>query len=331
MAINYPTSLDNLTNPTSGQTLAAVDHAGQHSDANDAIEALEAKVGANSSAVTTSHDYKLSGVATGDKAVSKTGTETLTNKTLTSPVINVGSDGTGDTYYRNSGGAIARLPIGTSGQIMSASSGGLPEWIANPSAADSSTTVKGVVEKATTAEITAGTSAGATGAQLFIGADAVGVGASKLVQFNASTQYPAADGSLITNLTNPLTYKSGVTTYDSSTASGSQTIAHGLGKTPKFVRIKAMYATGAAAGQSYSDGSYNGTSQSCIYKWFDTNGNQNGVGNAAKIAHLSFGSGSGDSNYAEAVASIDSTNITLTWTKTSSPTGTYQLLWEAEA
>jgi hypothetical protein len=30
---------------------------------------------------------------------------------------------------------------------------------------------------------------------------AVGVGASKLIQFNGSTQYPAADGSLITNLT----------------------------------------------------------------------------------------------------------------------------------
>lgn len=88
MAINYPTSLDTLTNPVSTDTVAAVDHATQHANANDAIEALEAKVGVNSSAVTTSHDYKLSGVSTGDKAVSKTGTETLTNKTLTTPVIN---------------------------------------------------------------------------------------------------------------------------------------------------------------------------------------------------------------------------------------------------
>jgi hypothetical protein len=53
----------------------------------DSIEALEAKVGANSSAVTATHDYKLSGVTGTDKAVSKTGTETLTNKTLTSPTI----------------------------------------------------------------------------------------------------------------------------------------------------------------------------------------------------------------------------------------------------
>lgn len=44
-------------------------------------------MGADSSAVTTSHDYKLSGVTGSDKAASLTGTETLTNKTLTSPVI----------------------------------------------------------------------------------------------------------------------------------------------------------------------------------------------------------------------------------------------------
>lgn len=64
-----------------------VDHAAQHANANDAIEALEAKVGADSSAVTTSHDYKLSGVSSTDKAASLAGTETLTNKTLTSPTL----------------------------------------------------------------------------------------------------------------------------------------------------------------------------------------------------------------------------------------------------
>lgn len=87
MATNFPTSLDALTNPASTDTVAAVDHAAQHANANDAIEALEAKVGINSSAVTTSHDYKLSEVTTTDKAVGKTATQTLTNKTLTTPVI----------------------------------------------------------------------------------------------------------------------------------------------------------------------------------------------------------------------------------------------------
>lgn len=59
MATSFPTGLDALTNPTSGNTLASPDHAGQHADANDAIEALEAKVGVNGSAVTSSLDYKV--------------------------------------------------------------------------------------------------------------------------------------------------------------------------------------------------------------------------------------------------------------------------------
>ena len=59
MATNFPTSLDALTNPTSGQALNFPSHSVQHANSNDAIEALQAKVGVNSSAVTTSLDYKM--------------------------------------------------------------------------------------------------------------------------------------------------------------------------------------------------------------------------------------------------------------------------------
>jgi len=61
MATNFPTSLDSLTNPTASDKLnsASVPHATQHATLNDAVEALEAKVGINSSAVTTSHDYLI--------------------------------------------------------------------------------------------------------------------------------------------------------------------------------------------------------------------------------------------------------------------------------
>jgi len=59
MASNFPSSLDNFTNPTSTDTLDSPPHDVQHSDANDAIENLQAKVGIDSSAVTTSHDYIL--------------------------------------------------------------------------------------------------------------------------------------------------------------------------------------------------------------------------------------------------------------------------------
>ena len=59
MATNFPTGLDSLTNPTSSDSLASPSHSSQHANANDAIEALQAKVGADSSAVTSSLDYKL--------------------------------------------------------------------------------------------------------------------------------------------------------------------------------------------------------------------------------------------------------------------------------
>ncbi len=52
---------------------------------------------------------------------------TITTPTITSPTINVGSDVAGDIYYRNAGGAFTRLSIGSSGQVLTVTSG-LPSW-----------------------------------------------------------------------------------------------------------------------------------------------------------------------------------------------------------
>ena len=59
MATNFPSSLDLFTNPTAVDTLDSPPHDTQHADANDAIEAIQAKVGVDSSAVTTSLDYRV--------------------------------------------------------------------------------------------------------------------------------------------------------------------------------------------------------------------------------------------------------------------------------
>jgi len=61
MASNFPSSLDTFTNPSSSDAMdsVSVPHASQHSDLNDAVEALQAKVGADSSGVASSHDYKI--------------------------------------------------------------------------------------------------------------------------------------------------------------------------------------------------------------------------------------------------------------------------------
>lgn len=85
---NFPVSLDSISNASSTDKLNNPSHPDHHTTLNDIVEALEAKVGIDSSAVTTSHDYKLSTILTTDKAVGVAATQTLTNKTLTSPTIN---------------------------------------------------------------------------------------------------------------------------------------------------------------------------------------------------------------------------------------------------
>lgn len=197
MAITYPTTLDSLANPTSTDLMdnasAALDHWTQHSDANDAIEALEAKVGVNGSAVTTSHDYKLSEVTSTDKAVGKTATQTLTNKTLTSPVVNVGSDAAGDMYYRNGSGALTRLPIGTANYALT-SNGTAPEWVsASTVTADEKNALAGTsgtpssTNKYVTNDDTSGT--GAVVRASVLNSGVYGNGADGAMTANGSTTY----------------------------------------------------------------------------------------------------------------------------------------------
>jgi len=73
VSTSFPAGLDSLTNPSSSDNLSTsvggATHSAQHANLNDAVEAIEAKVGIDGSAVTSSHDYKLSGVTGADKAV----------------------------------------------------------------------------------------------------------------------------------------------------------------------------------------------------------------------------------------------------------------------
>jgi len=59
MAINFPNSLDTFENPTPTTKRNELSLAGLCSDLNDAVEALEAKVGVDNSTVQTSLDYLL--------------------------------------------------------------------------------------------------------------------------------------------------------------------------------------------------------------------------------------------------------------------------------
>jgi hypothetical protein len=89
-----------LTNPIGANTLASPDHAGQHADSNDAIEALQAKVGVDSSAVTSSLDYKVA---------------QKVDKSLV--------DAKGDLIVASAADTVGRLPVGgTNGHVLTVDS-----------------------------------------------------------------------------------------------------------------------------------------------------------------------------------------------------------------
>lgn len=108
MTTSFPAALDGFTNPTGSQPVSSPSHSGLHSNANDALAALEAKVGVDSSAVTTSLDYLV-------KSASNPGH----THTLYVPL----STGTtkGDILVHN-GTTFVRRAVGTDGQFLVADS-----------------------------------------------------------------------------------------------------------------------------------------------------------------------------------------------------------------
>ena len=60
MATSFPNNLDELINPNGSDQLSAPSHSEQHANANDAIEALQVKVGIDGSSDINSLDYRIS-------------------------------------------------------------------------------------------------------------------------------------------------------------------------------------------------------------------------------------------------------------------------------
>ena len=105
MAINYPTSLDSLTNPSASDLMnsTAVPHATQHANVNDGVEALQRKVGVNSSTASTSLDKRIA---------------TLETAEIPATII----DAKGDLIVGSADDTAARQAVGTNGYILTARS-----------------------------------------------------------------------------------------------------------------------------------------------------------------------------------------------------------------
>ena len=215
----FPTNLDTTsTIPVeAGSTALSTNHVVNHTAMQTAIIALETKVGVDSSAVTTTHDYKLGEITSTDKAVGKTATQTLTNKTLTSPSI------TGATITTSTVNGVTLTTAGSASNFLAENGTYQAGGVSN-----ASTTVKGIVEAATSAEVTAGTATGGTGAVLVVTPDALA----------AST--PVFNGSGLTNIPKLLNTVTTDVTYSSSTAENtllSYSVAGGTLSTSNFIRV----------------------------------------------------------------------------------------------
>ena len=138
MATNFPASLDTLTNPSATDTLDSPPHDEQHADANDAIEALQAKVGVDGSAVTTSLDYKVANLES-RPVETKTASYVLVaadvnkrivmnNAGATTITVNDGVFAAGDSVWiHNIGAGTCTVTAGTA-TVNTAASLDLAQW-----------------------------------------------------------------------------------------------------------------------------------------------------------------------------------------------------------
>lgn len=180
----FPSTLDTTsTIPVeSSSTPLSTNHVANHTAMQTAIIAIETLLGVTASAVAGTFNYILGEITGSDKAVGKTATQTLTNKTLTAPTI------TGATITTSTVNGVTIQTGGSATDFLAANGTYQTGAVSN-----ASTTAKGIVEVATSAEVTAGTATGSTGAALAITPDALA----------AST--PVFNGSGLTNLP-PVTY-----------------------------------------------------------------------------------------------------------------------------
>jgi hypothetical protein len=108
-------------------------------NASTALSAVSATELAFVDGVTSAIQTQIDAKAPSSTAVTLTGTQTLTNKTLTSPALTTPTISTattnGDILYGTGSGALARLGIGTTDQVLKVTAG-VPAW-ATPATASS--------------------------------------------------------------------------------------------------------------------------------------------------------------------------------------------------
>lgn len=126
----------------------------------------------------------------------------------------------------------------------------------------------------------------------------------------------------------PTTYTNGISSRAFNAGAGAVTYAHGLGKTPKKIKITTTMTSSNGTVNSYSFGSYNGTTNSNVYKGENSNG-QGFSGSDNTNVLTVYNVTNTSTTPVTATATFDATNITLTYSADVG-TGTFYIMWEAE-
>lgn len=137
--------------------------------------------------------------------------------------------------------------------------------------------------------------------------------------------YDGTQFQLVNQLSKTPMFTAGTTSKNVADADTTQAIAHGLGKIPKYVKITAIMGTTSVTPAFHQAlTTYDGTTQNSVSVY--------GPFNAAPTVDTNFRVSTQDnttSAYNTGVVTFNATNINIAWTKTSTPTGMAQILWEA--
>lgn len=266
-----------------------------------------------------------------DTIIGRATTDTLTNKTLTAPKFASGgfiadADGNELLIFTTTASAVNEVTLANGDTGV------------NPKFTASGETNVGLDFQAKGSGVyrLLGTSSQAAELRLYEDTDngsnysAIKVGTqSGDITYTLPTAAPAGNGYILTSTTagemswasGTISYAANVTSRAGSTATGTQTIAHGLSSTPRLVVVHAT-AFDNTESICISHGSYDGTTNSCVYSISVEGGGSAvadlaGHSNANSIMLFDEG-GAGGGNGQTATISVDATNITLNWTKVSS-------------
>ena len=339
---SFPSILSVISDPTATNKLNSPSHSSIESAQNDAVKKLETFIGTSASAVGTIM-YDVRAVASDGgghvQAANKGGTgQTALTK--------------GDVLVASSSSVLSKLAVGSNNQVLTADSNEAAgvKWAGVANAAD--------IQNETFIYALASVMSGSVyGVKLSENPSILSDGLGLVIKFPAAPTssamalqvFTSSSGSVAarirkTDLTNPNTTDIvasmiGVLKFDSvssvfqilnltprypepkivyagkdaADASATQTIAHGLGRTPVMVRFKTQSVSNRS-GIGFYDGA---TQRSSHYDGASTIRESSVIGIIIGLTP--------PDNMVEGTVSFDATNVSISWVKTGTPSGVFQI------